>query len=684
MKWIKKYMPDDKYTVILLTILAFFIYTLKIDDIQYMYLTADEFGLFSISAYLNGLDWSGITSQIGYYSFGFPLLFITPLYKIFENFSSIYRATAIINCILASLIIPVTYFIEVEWGMRRIKEQPINFLLVLIPAMSGCVIAYATLGLGEVLLILLAFCITYLIIRVNKGKAKWFYFPILSFLSIYMFFVHQRSIGIVLSVLIVMIMMLTTKIITKKDFVLYIVISLIVWFIGLLFKNYLQNNLWNGSLNANDFSGILPKVLLIFSNKDVFLSFCRTFIGQLFYIGIASFGLLYYAFYLIFTELILSLKRNTRVDFSLLFILLAFLSTFLISTLFMAQPQRADHFLYGRYNDIVYLLLLLYSLISVKNNKLFSKVIILIFWIILGLTTYYFYVRYYDAMSFMKFNVINLSLFYQVKSNWGFIIMYFIIIMVYILTLIYKGKYYLLVQAIGIIVMLIFSYKSAGDFTYDRINWSNEIGGAVKAISGKMDESENIYFSSFTNDIVFLQTEFPEKNFFKFQNEQSGYLIVSNADLFTPQIINLKKEYIGTAETALFFSLNTDKSFDLLNIQESQFDSSNFISDLSHGFLIYGPYCTLDTGKYNLKVELELIETSSNDIGYIDISAENATQTIFRKELNMLDFVNKKEIFQIPFSLEKQTDSMEFRVYINEGVKIKAKAITLTTEGDHK
>jgi hypothetical protein len=111
--------------------------------------------------------------------------------------------------------------------MKKFKEHPMNVLLVLVPAMSGCIIAYSTLGLGEVLLILLAFCITYLVIRINKGKAGWGVFLLLSFLSIYMFFVHQRSVGIVLSLLIVMIMMLCSNIITGKQFSVYAGFSLL-------------------------------------------------------------------------------------------------------------------------------------------------------------------------------------------------------------------------------------------------------------------------------------------------------------------------------------------------------------------------------------------------------------------------------------------------------------------------
>lgn len=678
MKKVKKAISEDKYIIVLLSVIAFVIYSHKINVLQNMYLTADEFSLFAIGAYLNGMDWSGVISQIGYYSFGFPVLFIAPFYKIFSSFSVIYKAVAVVNCIIASLIVPMTYLLAREWGMKKFKEQPMNVFLVLVPAMSGCVIAYSTLGLGEVLLILLAFCITYLITRISKRNSEQFFFPLLSFLSIYMFFIHQRSLGILLSLLIVMIVMLFTKVITIKQFSVYAVFLLFFFIIGLVFKRYIQNNLWNGGGSGNDFEGILPKILLVFSRKDILLSFLRTLIGQLFYMGLSSFGLLYYAFYEITGNLITSFRRKIEFDFSLLFLLLAFLSTFIISTLFMAQPIRSDQFLYGRYNDIIYLILLLYALINIKNNKTSPKIIILILWVIMGLLTYNIYIHYYKEMPFMKFNVINLSLFYT--NEVGKLLIYsLIIIMVYIMVLVYKGKYRLLSKTIGVIVMMIFSYESAKNFTNERIDWSNNMGLALKAVSNQMDISKNIYFSDFSNGIAFLQTEFPKKEISQYQGEQDGYLVVNHRDLFTPQILNLSKDYIGTIESASVFSLGSDSNepFNLLDIQMSQFDSDDFISDLSPGFLVYGPYVALNAGNYFLEVELELYKTSTDNIGFIDISDKNGTQIIYRRNIETSDFNDKKVIFKLPFRLEEQADAIEFRVYTNEGVKLKAKSLDL-------
>jgi hypothetical protein len=344
----------------------------------------------------------------------------------------------------------------------------------------------------------------------------------------------------------------------------------------------------------------------------------------------------------------------------------------------MSQPTRADQFLYGRYNDIVYPLLFLYALTDVEKDKSYPEIVILIFWAVLGLLTYYYYVHYYIEMSFMKFNVINLSLFYAERNKWVFLLIYsIIIIMAYIMVLIYKGKYRLFSKTIGMIAMMLFSYESAINFTNERITWSNHIDQDLKAVSSQIDESKNIYFSNFTIGVSFLQAKFPEKRISQYQNEQEGYLVMNREGAFSPSI--LSKNYIGTIADALVFSLEADsnESFNLLDMQMSQFHSDGFMSDLSSGFLVYGPYAVLNAGNYILEVELELYETSADDIGYIDVANASGTQIIHRKNIGISDFDDKKGIFKIPFTLEKRADTIEFRVYNNKGVKMRAKSVIL-------
>ncbi|MSS10795.1 hypothetical protein FYJ38_19410 [Clostridium sp. WB02_MRS01] len=670
----------DVCVLIFLFLLCFLICAFPINHLNNFYVFGDEFAMYSIGAWFNQYDWSGVTGKIGYYSYGYPLIFIAPLFAIFKDFHLIYKVSIIMNCILASTLIPLSYLIAREWGMKPFKERIVGIFEILAVVLSSCVIVYSTLGLSEVLLIVLFFVITYMIITISNYGTSDHTIVLLSLLSIYIFFVHQRALGIMVSVLFAIVFMFIMKKISKKQLQIYIGSTVVFLLFGFFLKGHVQDKLWNELSSAsNDFGGVYEKVISIFTNKKVFFSYCRTVIGQFFYIGFASFGLAYCGIYYIIDSQYQKMKNHKKIDIDLIFIIMSFVSTFIISTIFMSQPNRADQFFYGRYNDIVYIVLILYAFRILSDISLYKKINILFIEVIVFFVSYMLYKNFYSDMEFVTFNVPSLSLFSNqtVKIQLILLLLY-LIISGYLMCFLPKKD--IITPIIGLVTIIIFSFHSA-----QRTNsglWNDQKAAQAEKISEVINDGSEIYFLSDIEELrtaAYFQTEFFDKKVKQYMDGMEGYLIVRKKNIFKPNSIHIKKSYIGeTDDCFIFFVDNMKNHFDLFdsNIMKSEFND-DFYSTLKKGFLFYGPYVDLEPGAYVANVTLKLTSANNEDIGFIDIVSDNGQNVINRIDVKKTDFINGEKNFTIPFTLVEGTSDAEVRMYKNDDVEIAAESLSI-------
>lgn len=670
----------DVYIVSLLTLICFLICVFPINQLNNFYVFGDEFAMYSIGAFFNKLNWSGITSKIGYYSYGYPLIFIAPLFTFFKNFHHLYKASIIINCLLASALVPMSYITARKWGMKSFQEQPINILIILATVLNSYILVYSRLGIGEVLLMLLFFIITDIVIEIFHNEASFKMVILLSLLSVYIFFVHQRALGVLISASFFMIYMFKKGSITKKQFQIYFVLMCIFFLFGLTIKSHIQEQLWNGlSESKNDFGGVSHSIISIVTDKEIFFSFCRTIIGQFLYVGIASFGMVYCAIYYLIALEWEKIKTNKRLDADLIFILMSFVITFAVSAIFMAIPERADHFVYGRYNDIVYIVLVLYAFCNLSNIKLYVKVDILFWSIVLFLISSLLFKKYYSNMIFFSFNSPAFS-YYINNKNDSDVFFLILIIGIYFLFIKQNGKF---AKMSGIIIMIATAITTATATATENDMWINKKHIEADEILKVIDKNEEIYFLS-SDDIeelrfvAYLQTEFPEKEIGQYKNEQ-GYLIVRKRNIIKPEAIKIKKRYVGeTEDCCIFYVNNKENYFNLLDtdLMKTEFENG-FSSSATKGFLFYGPYVNLSAGNYVANIMLKLDDALNDDIGFIDVVSTDGTNTIVRVEVKKTDFVNGKAELIIPFTLMQDVKDVEIRMYIYDDVALSAESLFL-------
>ena len=110
-------------------------------------------------------------------------------------------------------------------------------------------------------------------------------------------------------------------------------------------------------------------------------------------------------------------------------------------------------------------------------------------------------------------------------------------------------------------------------------------------------------------------------------------------------------------------------------------DDSAFISNGEAGFLLFGPYTTLEafSADYTASFELRLIEYIDGNLGFVDVSINNGSTQIARTNLTPEMFTNTlggHEI-KVDFTLPEWSNRIEYRVNVTEGTIMEAVSITI-------
>lgn len=176
----------------------------------------DEFGYWSNSELLTGGDWTSITGNVAYYSYGYSLvLCLVRIVGYFRgnSWQIIYQTAVLFNvCFLAG-----SYLIAVKIAGRYMKNlnwvtrPAVCFVAALYP--SGML--YTHMALSECTLTLVFWLFLYNMMYIIE-KPKTGNHISFAFLTVYMYAVHQRTIGLVL---VAVIMVLYLRLIKKNRLV---------------------------------------------------------------------------------------------------------------------------------------------------------------------------------------------------------------------------------------------------------------------------------------------------------------------------------------------------------------------------------------------------------------------------------------------------------------------------------
>ena len=381
--------------LLLAAALVLLIHTIHIRDIGIFTVLDDEFGYWGNAAYLAGLDWSDTVSKIRYYSYGYSLMLV-PLFWIFDDPTHMYKAALFLNGIMSSISFLLCYDIA-----KKLKKDAniyilmgISFLISMYPSY----IVYSSVELCECLLVLICWLLTWLFAGLNE-KSSTYKFVLIGFLSVYAYVVHQRALGILIASIIVVLLMKHLNKIKMKQFLMVVGPIVVLLIIHIYVKDYIQSQLWlNGKeISINDYSGQVGKLKQALTINGL-LKICKGFIGQIFYLGAASYLVFYFGLFELIQKTgkktIALVKRKTSFEsgrndlfFVYAFLFIALLLTMAISVVFMMNPILIDQIIYGRYNEMILGPILLIGFVRLMNKKSISTRVFIAISIAFGILT---------------------------------------------------------------------------------------------------------------------------------------------------------------------------------------------------------------------------------------------------------------------------------------------------------
>ncbi len=316
----------------------------------------DEFGYWASAAKWVGYDWSSLTALSSYYSFGYSVL-LAPILKVCGDGVSAYRTAVALNMLLQAAAMPMLYGI-----LRRLFPET--------PGMSAtCAVGialfypvwnfYAQTTLAEGLLFFLYIAIAYLM-ACTVSDVRLGTLLLLVGGLIYICLVHMRTIGIAAAAVVVLLLRLWREPAYRRKMLIGLIVLAVGAVCGVMMYFTVLRSVYGNTdrelLAVNGITGQFSRVLAVCTSEG-FRRFVCGCTGKLYYLGAASFGLVYYTLAYLgqkgvdFIRKIRSGRVITAEEWMSLFLLMSFAGQFLVTAVYMNNPRRVDEVVYGRYND---------------------------------------------------------------------------------------------------------------------------------------------------------------------------------------------------------------------------------------------------------------------------------------------------------------------------------------------
>lgn len=357
-----------------------------LDSLYAPWVNNDETGYWGAAAYFAGYDWSDILQYSDYYSFGYGII-LAPLFLILKTPVLLYRGVIIINVLFVVLVYIIAYKI-IRMLYDSIESYTASLIALMSTLTSGTILQAET-AWAETTILLFTWLIFFTFLKYLFSKRR-VYLVCFALCNAYIYMVHQRMIGILIASLLVLVICLSQKKISLKNFFLVCIIIILGVIVASIVKDGLQYILWNkgdlesnlNTVNVNDYSGQMEKIRKIFSSGANFLLFCKLALGKIFYFVYASYFMFPFVIFCVINKIV---SKKWEFSISHIFLIFVFLSAILmlgITSAFMYPAGRNDTIIYGRYAETIVgpcFLVGICTLLTTFNRKKFTGACLCLF-----------------------------------------------------------------------------------------------------------------------------------------------------------------------------------------------------------------------------------------------------------------------------------------------------------------
>lgn len=349
---------DSRYVgmaLVLVILLCFGI--LEMSGIYGFLIFPDEFAYWAYAADAAGYDWSDITALGSYFSYGY-ICILFPMFVLCKDAIAAYRAAVSLNFIF--LIIAyflLTYTMRKMVSDEKIPVELFSALTILVPWN----LFYAQMTMTEALLVSLYVAIgSLLFCYFDNNRLSTLILLMLTLMYTYM--VHMRTVGILLSAIMILLMHILLRGMNKWHILVVIGMAVLLFAAASHIKDYALLHVYGGinpTLAAdNDYRGQIENLRYI-CTKEGFCDLIITILGGILYLGLAAFGLFYWGMAAIIkysAEMLKNIRNRVKVtaqeEFSL-FILLSVAAQIIVSSIYLLRRGEVDDYTYGRYNELI-------------------------------------------------------------------------------------------------------------------------------------------------------------------------------------------------------------------------------------------------------------------------------------------------------------------------------------------
>ena len=275
-------------------IIIFCIFAYGVGKVCCFSLFPDEFGYWTGAANAIGYDWTEIASLGSYYSFGYGIV-LTPILKFAPDGIAAYRMAIALNMIL--LCISVVLLSGIIKQLFPEREEVSRVFIAGVAALYPAWTFYMQMTLAEAYILFL-FVLLFRMFLALIDKPNYWKAVIVSVLSVYVYCVHMRTLGITMACAITLIVWGAKKKEARKYVFVFLVVFVCMGIIAATWKQYAMEHIFiysdAGRLATNDFQGVWIKIQKMFSPSGV-LHFFVGIIGKIYYLCIATFGMFFFA-----------------------------------------------------------------------------------------------------------------------------------------------------------------------------------------------------------------------------------------------------------------------------------------------------------------------------------------------------------------------------------------------------
>ena len=548
-KDIKKHIGKDsllakKSTFPLLLEILFFIFFLlvglyRINEHNAPIVLMDEFGYWVSGGFFGGKDWTSISSNMAYYSYGYGLV-LALLIRLFSNGFLLYKSAIILN----SLLLGLTFLLIADIGkclygntLGKYTIICISFITCLYPTfLSNVHIAWS-----ETMLLFLFSLNTWTLTRYSCYK-KMIYLIVFVISNVYLYAVHQRSLGILLSCFLALIYLLVSDIKKVKKYIFPFLLFFALFVLSVLIKKTVLTNVFiqntNQNVSTNDYSSIYQSTKHWLSFEGIcflFISAC----GKCYYLIISSLGFIYFfvlkSYKVFWGDSDRGIFNNHNEKSIYLYLFSSLFLTLGIAAYFTQFSTRIDGIICGRYNECFlapYLLLGICFFITRREKIKIDYIAIFIISLILSILVDW-YLKTHNLSGYVDVVSMFFSFWYKrfglefIKNSLKLLVI-FIILVLWLKSLNNKSGY-VFVLTLVMAIYLIIGIKSVS-----RVFESNYRNEVCVLIQEKIIDEDTVYYcgddnSQFLWYVADIQIMNPNISFVKINenkiDEIKGFII---------------------------------------------------------------------------------------------------------------------------------------------------------------